>query len=120
MLHSPNNLRVRKGIVSSDDTFGNTGTFAVYSKIASRAMIVMVSEEMGWEKVSVTLKNRFPNMIEIKQVKGLFWDDSDIVIQFFCERDHLVDGHPYSIHLWRQKESRLDTPPNALFNREQK
>jgi hypothetical protein len=36
-------------------------------------------------------------------VKGLFWDDEDVAIQFHPAKSEYVNFHPFALHLWRKE-----------------
>ena len=42
---------------------------------------VIISNGMGWEHVSVSLKDRCPRWQEMCYIKDLFWNDDEVVIQ---------------------------------------
>lgn len=46
-------------------------------------------------------KDRCPTWEEMCQVKDLFWDDEDVVMQFHVPSKDHVNNHPYCLHLWR-------------------
>lgn len=57
-MRIPNNLRVTKGIMASDDSYGNNGVFILnHPKIDGYKMNCIVSDGDGWEHVSITLSS---------------------------------------------------------------
>jgi hypothetical protein len=44
-------------------------------------------------------------------VKGIFWDEDDVVIQFHPRKGEYVNNHPYCLHLWRPVGITVPTPP---------
>lgn len=75
---------------------------------------VIASSGMNWEHVSVSRKDRCPTWDEMCQVKALFWDDDDCVIQYHPPRSEYVNNHPNCLHLWRPINADLPTPPSIL------
>lgn len=126
MFKVPNQLRIRHGQMGSDERAGNNGAFVVASKIPGRRLFIIASDghDWGesnlpgepWEHVSVHAevggKNRMPTWDEMAQVKDLFWDDEDVVVQFHPKKSEYVNNHPFTLHLWRPTTTVLPTPPN--------
>lgn len=125
MFKVPNKFRIRSGRLGSDDSAGNSGAFQVESKIPGRLLFIIASDgsdwqESGlpgepWEHVSVHAevggKNRMPTWDEMAQVKDLFWDGEDVVVQFHPRKSEYVNSHGFTLHLWRPIETVLPTPP---------
>ncbi len=113
MFHVPHALRVRSGRLASTDDFGNNGAFAVKLK-HGQAVFVIASDGMGWEHVSVSRRDRCPTWDEMCQVKDLFWDEDDCVVQFHPARRDYVNFHATCLHLWRKIDGDITTPPSIL------
>lgn len=112
-FHVPNKFRVRSGRLGSDDSIGNSGAFEVRLK-HGQIVFVIASDGCGWEHVSVSRRDRCPTWDEMCQIKLLFWDDEDCVIQFHPPRSEYVNIHPNCLHLWRQIG--VETPmPDSLL-----
>jgi hypothetical protein len=47
-------------------------------------------------------------------IKGLFWDDDDVVMQLHPKRSEYVNQHPHTLHLWRPMTATIPTPPASL------
>ena len=47
-------------------------------------------------------------------IKDLFWDSEDTVIQFHPPKSEYVNSHKYCLHLWRKKDTNIETPPKFL------
>lgn len=112
-FHVPNKLRIREGRLASDDSIGNAGAFIVQLKHQQRLMII-ASDAMGWEHVSVSRKDRMPTWDEMCQVKDLFWDEDDCVVQFHPPKSEYINNHSYCLHLWRKVGSEFETPPSLM------
>jgi hypothetical protein len=64
----------------------------------------------GWEHVSVSRKDRCPTWDEMCQIKDLFWDAADWVVQYHPAESHYVNDHPHCLHLWRPTDVALPLP----------
>lgn len=68
-------------------------------------------EEIPWEHVSISTKNRCPHWKEMCFVKDLFWDAEDMVMQLHPPKSTWINNHPFCLHLWRPTESEIPAPP---------
>jgi len=113
-FHAPNKFRIRNGVAASTDSDGNNGAFFVKLK-AGQSVQVIASDGMGWEHVSVSRRDRCPTWDEMCQVKALFWDDEDCVVQFHPPRSEYINNHPFCLHLWRPTGGQqIPTPPSIM------
>jgi len=80
----------------------------------SQTVMVIASNGCGWEHVSVSRRDRTPTWDEMCQVKALFWDDEDCVMQLHPPRSEWVNNHPNCLHLWRPVDTALPMPPSIL------
>ena len=85
----------------------------------SRKLIVMVAPDVlisgkltQWEHVSVSLPNRCPHWNEMAHIKGLFWNEEDVVIQFHPRKSEYVNMSPNCLHLWKWNGGEMPTPPS--------
>lgn len=69
---------------------------------------------MSWDHVSVSLRNRAQNWREMCFIKGLFWDEEDVVIQYHPAKSEYVNMHENTLHLWRPMDKDVPTPPKEL------
>ena len=87
------------------------GRFFTYSPIDNREMCIIASNGGDWDHVSVSRTKRCPNWPEMCYVKGLFFEDDELVVQFHIpSRDH-IDIHPFCLHLWRPIVVEIPVPP---------
>lgn len=91
---------------------GNNGAFRL--RLNTGPCLAIVSEGMGWEHVSVSRRDRCLTWEEMCQVKNLFWDEEDCVIQYHPPKSQYVNNHPYCLHLWRPTEQQIPTPPRIM------
>ena len=89
------------------------GIFVVKLK-NSQVVRVQASDGMGWEHVSVSRQDRCPTWNEMCQVKDLFWDEDDCVVQYHPPKSDYVNLHPYCLHLWRPIGVEMPRPPKFM------
>jgi hypothetical protein len=97
----PEKHRIKTGRLASPREFGCNGAFEFKHKgVHFRAI---VSDQMGWDHVSVSIGNaeRTPTWDEMCFIKQLFWDDEETVIQYHPKKSEYVNNHPYVLHLWK-------------------
>ena len=104
--------RITLGPMASDASLGMTGMFSIRRQC--KTLLVMASEGMGWEHVSVSLRNRCPTWNEMCLIKRLFWTDDETVIQYHPATEQYVNQHRYCLHLWRPIGVELPVPPAVL------
>ena len=97
MFHVPEQCRVYDGPMKSDPSFGRNGVFRLPG-----GLLVIASDGLGWEHVSVSMENRCPTWEEMCKVKALFWDADDLVVQLHPPKGDYVNQHPFCLHLWRK------------------
>ena len=109
----PEKFRVRDGRMGSNEQFGCNGAFDVPLKHGQRVFVI-ASDQLGWEHVSVSRRDRAPLWDEMCQVKALFWEEDDCVVQFHPPRSDYVNQHPNCLHLWRFVDGSIPRPPTVL------
>lgn len=122
MFKVPEYARVVRGPMKSTKEMGNNGAFVIRSCDKGWFLAIIASDGMGWEHVSVHAENgmgkqRTPSWTEMCQVKDLFWDEEDVVVQFHPKKSEYVNCHPNTLHLWRPDETiagRIPTPPSVM------
>lgn len=113
-------FRIKSGQLGSDKSFGNNGAFAyilhaqTYKKIPAT---IIVSDGMGWEHVSISLKDRTPTWEEMCAIKDLLWDEEDLVVQYHPPKSEYVNVAVNCLHLWRQFEGEFPAPPSLLVGK---
>jgi hypothetical protein len=112
-FHVPEKFRVRKGLAATDERYGNNGAFICIVRHRQK-LNVIASEGMGWQHVSVSRVDRCPTWEEMCQVKDIFWDDTDCVVQYHPPKSNYVNNHPYCLHLWRPIGIELPRP-DSIF-----
>ena len=96
----------------SDESYGMNGAFFIPR--GREILRCIVSDQGGWEHVSVSLTHRCPTWDEMSFIKGLFWDDEEAAFQFHPKRSEYVNYHPFCLHIWRPTEGAIQTPPSEF------
>jgi len=85
------------------------------SKANGRALkiIAVDGQDTGWEHVSVSLwqDKRCPSWAEMCMVKDLFWNESELVVQFHPAKADYINRHPGCLHMWRSVKDEFPMPP---------
>lgn len=124
-FHVPEEYRVRTGtykghslaVINSYGIAGNNGVFEIPVIKLNVGLCVIASDGFGWEHVSVSMPKQCPNWDHMTLVKKLFWDDTDLVVQYHPPETNYVNIHPYCLHLWRKAGTNdfCETPPEVLI-----
>ena len=107
----PNKFRVRTGAMASSEEDGNNGMFVVTLRNNQKVKVI-ASDGLGWEHVSVSRSDRIPTWDEMCQIKDLFWDGEDCVVQYHPAKKDYVNVHNHCLHLWRTEG--IPTPPTFM------
>lgn len=109
-----NELRVTRGPMKSDPSYGNNGCFMVPTRPGKPPLLVIASDTDGWEHVSVSRPDRIPSWDDMCRIKSLFWDDDDCVMQLHPPRADWVNNHSRCLHLWRPVGVEIPRPPSLM------
>lgn len=107
-------------MMGSKRSDGNNGVFEItYNNKVMLSCIV--SDELGWEHVSVTPKNhqgktlmRCPTWEEMCFIKDCFWRPEETVMQLHPPASQYVNIHPHVLHLWRKIGTEIPLPPRSF------
>jgi hypothetical protein len=128
MFNVPENYRVPRGPFASKLSDGNNGFFVLPAPKGSLRTHIqcLASDQLDWEHVSISViyishkgksqpVPRCPTWEEMCYIKETFWDNpEDCVIQFHPPASEYVNNHEFCLHLWRQKDTNVPTPPKEL------
>jgi len=85
--------------------------------------LVIVSNEQGWDHVSVTLHRksgsnikRCPSFEEMLMVKEKIFTEEEVVFQLHPREEDYVNTHPYCLHLWKPNNCSMNVPPLYSVN----
>jgi len=120
MFKTLEQYRLKKGLLASDSSFGNNGAFIIPIHFGSLFAFCIVSSEMGWEHVSVSLRTkkfpikRTPTWEEMCIIKNIFWDEEDCVMQLHPPKSKYVNNYDSCLHLWRPIELSIPQPESFM------
>lgn len=106
--------RVKTGVLKSDRSYGNNGMFMIPFK-RDIVLKVVVSDQMGWDHVSVSLPYMAPTWSMMCFVKDLFWDEDEVAVQYHPKKSDYVNFHPFCLHLWRIHTDAIPIPPTWMI-----
>jgi hypothetical protein len=77
----------------------------------------LASDGGSWDHVSVSIddQRRDPTWMEMSQVKDLFFDEHEAVMQFHPPKAARVNFHPHCLHLWRSQTQQFTLPPGHFI-----
>jgi hypothetical protein len=112
--------RILTGPHASDPTWGPYGKFFIRCPHCGIRLQIIASgaddpEACGWEHVSVSTTQRCPMWDEMCFVKGLFWEEEELVVQFHPPQADYINNHAYCLHLWRPVDGHIRLPPGELI-----
>ena len=82
------------------------GCYAITLPGSFQKFDIIATIDLGeWEHVSVTIMSadRMPKWTEMAQIKDLFWNDDEYVIQFHPAKKDYVNLNAKCLHLWRNR-----------------
>ena len=82
---------------------GTYGTELTIGKL--KGSVVFTEEEDGWEHVSFSPydHSKLPSWDDMCQLKDIFWEDEETVIQIHPKKSEYVNIRQNCLHLWRNK-----------------
>lgn len=97
----------------------NRGKFIIPDKNRKFNYLAIASASDGWEHVSVSLISldqsakisRCPRWNEMCEIKKLFFEPEEVVMQLHPAESNYVNIHPYVLHLWKPVDQEIPTPP---------
>ena len=75
---------------------------------------VIASDGLGWDHVSVSHKHKIPSWKVMCEVKDMFFNDEDIVMQLHPKKSEYVNDNPNCLHLWRPQDKEIPTPKRIM------
>lgn len=111
-FHVPEPLRLTRGTLRTDASYGNNGVFLF--RVNGHDLRVIASDGAGWNHISVSLAHRCPTWGEMCLAKSLFWDGEDCAIQYHPPQSEYVDCHPHCLHVWQPQGIPFPRPDPAL------
>jgi len=105
------------GYPQTDESWGFNGVFQFTIPGEARLIRCVASDGMGWKHVSVSFphsKRSCPSWDLMCVVKDLFWEKTDVVIQYHPSDSDYINNHPGCLHLWQPTEAPIPVPPRIL------
>lgn len=90
------------------------GVFHIKSPSDNRRMMCIASDGLGWDHVSVSLKNRCPTWREMEHVKHLFFKPDEVAIQLHVRAEDHININKFCLHIWRPQHAKIPLPPGLL------
>lgn len=103
-------IELFKGIPGDE----HNGAFEI--PIDNKIFIVIASDGLDWEHVSVSIKNveRCPKWSEMCKIKEMFFEDEEAVMQLHPKKADYINNHEYTLHLWKPILETIPTPPTFM------
>lgn len=79
-----------------------------------RTLFVISSNGRGWDHVSISMKGRCPNWVEMSFIKNLYFMESETVVQYHPKLESYVNRAKHCLHLWRNQNQEHELPPSYL------
>ncbi len=80
------------------------GWFMIPSNKDGRMIAVQADATHNeWEHISCSMRNRCPTWEEMCYLKNLFWDESQIAVQFHPAKEDYVNVAKFCLHIWVYK-----------------
>ena len=115
----PEKSRIIDGPFGSDKSYGNNGAFIIPMNISSKKylnFLVIASDKAGWEHVSVSIRDidRCPTWEEMCEIKNIFWEKDETVVQYHPPENAYINNHNYCLHLWKPINQYFPVPDSIL------
>lgn len=107
-----NPLRIRHPLAPDHAGDEYNGAFAIRRN--GQQLLVIASSALGWDHVSVSLRDRCPTWDEMKAIKEMFFRPDEWAIEYHPPAAANISVHDYCLHLWRPHDATIPTPPRVL------
>jgi len=117
-----NKHRIKTGPYASDPSYGFNGAFKFTLPPDPRSILCIASDGCGFKHVSVSYilsPAKTPSWEVMCQVKDLFWEEEDWVVQFHPAKSESVNFHKGALHLWECLDRAMPTPTSILVGPKQ-
>lgn len=97
---------------------GDSGNGIFRVMAGGKSFLAVVSNGGGWEHVSVspysTKRKSCPTWEEMCELKNIFFEPEERVVQYHPPKSEYVNQHPYCLHLWRYTAGEMPHPPKIF------
>lgn len=109
-------LKEKERLIQGKIGDSGNGYFKVF--VNGRSFFCVASNGGGWEHVSVspcnTKRKKCPTWEEMCEIKDLFFEPYECVVQYHPPKSEYVNNHPYCLHLWRPISGKILVPPKEF------
>lgn len=111
-LNDLNEFRMREKEVRFFGVEGDSGNgaFHINSRIDGRQMLVLASNGLEWDHVSVSKHNRPPLWADMCLIKDLFFHPEETVMQLHVSQSDWINNISTCLHLWRPQNLTIPRP----------
>ena len=95
-------------------SLGDEYNGAFVLKIQGLKVFVIASKGGGWEHVSVSIKDIIPSWEIMCEVKDIFFEYNETVMQLHPAKEDYVNVMSYCLHLWRPINKEIPMPPKFM------
>jgi hypothetical protein len=115
-LHELNKYRlIDRKVYEMYGEFGDDKNGAFIVPCNSNELKVLASSGEGWDHVSVSMKNRIPNWMEMEFIAKLFFNDDEIAIQYHVPAKEHINIMENCLHWWRPWAPLVIPMPPPIF-----
>lgn len=109
-----NKARVRSGEYASSEADGFNGFYCLVLRGAK--VKVIAGESIDWKHVSVSIdkSQQPPSWAIMCEVKDLFWEPEDCVMQLHPPKSQCINTHSGALHLWQPLSAAIPRPPQYM------
>lgn len=93
----------------------HNGCFKLQLPDTRVTFVIVASNGLKWEHVSVSTVDRCPRWNEMQQIKEMFFNDDETVMQLHPAKSNYVNNHPYCLHLWKPTDPDRAIPLPPMF-----
>lgn len=91
--------------------YGDEHNGAFLIRIKGELYTVIASNGRGWDHVSISHKRKIPSWKTMCELKDLFFEKNEAVMQLHPQESDYINLHPNCLHLWRPQEYEIAMPP---------
>lgn len=89
------------------------GAFRI--KIKGTEWGIIASSGEGWEHVSISHKHKTPSWKTMSELKDLFFEEEERVVQYHPPKSEYVNNHENCLHLWKPIDKEIPHPPSWMI-----
>ena len=110
------NIEKQKRLNTSDLRRSTYGIFDIPLKTGITALTIADNgvSDPDWEHISVSTSSRCLTWDEMCEIKNLFFNEDEVVIQIHPAKKDYVNFYEFCLHLWKPKKKEIPLPPAYL------